>query len=144
MTVKALGAMRPLTPTRRSRSISRVSRRAISTGWSPPRRALEKAPSTRRSRRCSNRWSPIVDRDPTFDNYLTRWARQMAPPRGDPQDGPVNRENATERLSQLSFARREAVSPRRLYALGTSLYVISGHLSWRWPARAAIARAATT
>ena len=33
VTAKALGAIRPRTPTLRCRSISRVSRRPISTGW---------------------------------------------------------------------------------------------------------------
>ena len=60
VTAKALGAMRPRTPTRRCRSISRVSLRPISTGWRLLRNGLANVPSTRRSRRSSNCWSPMV------------------------------------------------------------------------------------
>ena len=52
--------MRPRTPTRRCRSISRVSLRPISTGWRLLRNGLANVPSTRRSRRSSNCWSPMV------------------------------------------------------------------------------------
>ena len=55
---------------RTMRSISRVSRRPSSIGWSWPRNALANAPSTRRSRRCSNCWSPMVSSD-----YLGGWYR---------------------------------------------------------------------
>ncbi len=60
VTAKALGAMRPRTPTRRCRSISRVNRRPISTGWRLLRNGLANVPSTRRSSRSSNCWSPMV------------------------------------------------------------------------------------
>ncbi len=52
--------MRPRTPTRRCRSISRVSLRPISTGWRLLRNGLANVPSTKRSRRSSNCWSPMV------------------------------------------------------------------------------------
>ena len=52
--------MRPRTPTRRCRSISRVNRRPISTGWRLLRNGLANVPSTRRSSRSSNCWSPMV------------------------------------------------------------------------------------
>ena len=62
---KWLGAMRPLTPTTRWRSISRVSRRASSTGLSPLRKVLANTPSTSRSSRCSNWFSPIAEAEHT-------------------------------------------------------------------------------
>jgi hypothetical protein len=60
VTAKALGAIKPRTPTRRWRSISRVSLRPISTGWRLLRNGFANVPSTRRSRRSSNCWSPMV------------------------------------------------------------------------------------
>src|SRR6516164_3601603 len=60
VTAKALGAISPRTPTRLCRSISRVNRRPISTGWRLLRNGLANVPSTSRSRRSSNCWSPMV------------------------------------------------------------------------------------
>ena len=57
-----LGTRVPRTPSVRRMSISRTRRRPNSTGCSPLRNALANAPSTRRSRRCSNFWSPMVSR----------------------------------------------------------------------------------
>src|SRR5580704_7843308 len=60
VTANEFGAMRPRTPTRRWRSISRVNRRPISTGCRLLRNGFANVPSTRRSRRSSNCWSPMV------------------------------------------------------------------------------------
>ena len=71
-TLNWLGTMKPWIPTARRRSISRVSLRPSSTGWSWPRNALANAPSTRRSRRRSNCCSPMVQTDYS-GGELARW-----------------------------------------------------------------------
>ena len=63
-TMKWFGTTVPRTPSVRPASSSRASRRPISTGCRPLRNALPNAPSTSRSSRRSNRWSPIaIDRN---------------------------------------------------------------------------------
>ena len=64
-TMKTLGAIRPLTPTRRSRSISAGQTAGYLHRLDPATQGRREGPSTRRSRRCSNCWSPIVVDQPT-------------------------------------------------------------------------------
>ena len=64
-TLNWLGTMKPWTPTRAAEvHLARQPTAELDRAGARPRNAFANAPSTRRSRRCSNCWSPMVHRLP--------------------------------------------------------------------------------